>query len=181
MEFMHICGTASPRLASALFKSYAVSHGLVGIRKYVIPVRAGSPLVVTFTVKLSYCRNSVHNEWCIFSLVMATFHPVETNAGTTTTWIPITTELPLVPACSAAIYSQQGDQGKLIAFDPFYYTIDTTFTTACIPPEATEWWNQPINSSIVSSLGPITCPEAYTTAFNISASSGSTRVGCCPS
>jgi hypothetical protein len=112
---------------------------------------------------------------------MATFHPVETNGGTTTTWIPLTTELPLVPACSAAIYSQVGVKGQLIAFDPFYHTIDTTFTAACIPLEATEWWNQPGGLSTVSSLGPITCPQAYTTAFSISASSGTTQVGCCPS
>ena len=126
-----------------------------------------------------FCEDFVHKEWYILAPAMATFHPVETNAGTTTTWIPITSELPLVSACSAAIYSQ--DLGKLVAFDPFYYTIDTAFTTQCIPIEATEWWNQASTSSRVSSLGPITCPQAYTTAFNISASSGSTRVGCCPS
>jgi hypothetical protein len=141
-------------------------------------IHAKFSLVFIFAGKLPFCQNSLH-KGCLEALVMATFHPVETNAGTTTTWIPITTQLPLVPACSAAIYSQ--DRGKLVAFDPFYYTIDTAFTTQCIPLEATEWWNQASTSATVSSLGPITCPQAYTTAFNISANGGSTRVGCCPS
>jgi hypothetical protein len=52
----------------------------------------------------------------------------------------------------------------------------------CLAPPATSWWRQDwlSNSLTTWSLGPITCPEAYTTATT-SVQDSSTFVACCPS
>ena len=114
----------------------------------------------------------------------ATFHPADLASGTVTSWLPLTTTFASNPACSNAIYSQVS--GQLVAFDPLYAAvIDVPFSTQCLPFEGTMWWNQIPRAvgttSIVSSLGPIVCPEAYTTAFTLALESATTKVACCPS
>lgn len=71
---------------------------------------------------------------------MSTVHPAETNGATITSWVPLTTTFPAVPdACSAAIYSQLGTHGQLIAFDPFFGAdVSTAFTTLCNPQQASD-------------------------------------------
>jgi hypothetical protein len=106
--------------------------------------------------------------------------PVETNAGVVTSWLAVPTGFSAPPACSSAIYSQQGSAGQLIAFDPFYQSIVPSFTTACFPDQVTLWYNQGTDPSSVTSLGPFQCPGGYTTGFT-SEDSSSTQIACCPS
>jgi hypothetical protein len=106
-------------------------------------------------------------------------HPPETNDGVVTSWLPLPTAWPSVQPCSTDIYSESGGGGLARAFDPFYgKSIDTQIT--CLPPAATLWWSQSTGQT-VTSLGPLACPELYTTATTSVVNSLSTFVACCPS
>ena len=112
---------------------------------------------------------------------MATItHLPETNNGVVTSWLPVPTAWPSAPPCSTEIYTQIGG-GVARAFDPFYgKEIDTQNT--CLPPAATLWWSQAQGpAQTVTSLGPLLCPEMYTTGTTSVLNSLSTFVACCPS
>lgn len=73
----------------------------------------------------------------------------------------------------------------LAAWDPGYgLFVDKTLK--CQPPQHTTWWNADALSLGIDteetrlSLGPIVCPEAYTTATTITNAGSSTFVACCP-
>ena len=105
-------------------------------------------------------------------------HPAETNNGVVTSWLPLPTAWPSVQPCSTDIYSQVGG-GLALAFDPWYgKEIDTRLT--CLPPAATLWWSQSPGQT-VTSLGPLACPELYTTGTTSVINSQSTFIACCPS
>ncbi|KAH8601787.1 hypothetical protein B0O99DRAFT_680907 [Bisporella sp. PMI_857] len=114
----------------------------------------------------------------------AIFEPEETNSGTVTSWIPLTTSFSAEPACSKAIYLQR--LGNFVAFDPFYVSLSAD-STRCLPFEGTLWWNQAgtalnnVGLRQTSSIGPVACPAAFTTAFTLEFSDSSTKVACCPS
>lgn len=107
--------------------------------------------------------------------------PPEIHSGVVTSWLPMTTPFSAAPECAGAIYSQQGDGGQLIAFDPFYESIVPTFTYSCFPSQATEWYNQGTDPlETVTSLGPFECPGGYVTAYTTQIAN-SVKVACCPS
>jgi hypothetical protein len=110
--------------------------------------------------------------------------PPETNSGVVTSWLPISTAWPSVSQCSTEIYSQLGGGGVAIGFDP-YFGMYISSQTTCLPPVATEWWNQEKQTpaQTVTSLGggPSICPQLYTTAHTSILNSMSTFVACCPS
>jgi hypothetical protein len=105
---------------------------------------------------------------------------LQTVAGTTTSWLPITTAWASNAACSTQAYAQQNHAP--ILFDPFYQTVVDPDTTSepCLPPEATAWWNQAADAPI--SLGPtFSCPAAYSAVETIVRNSATQEVLCCPS
>lgn len=75
-----------------------------------------------------------------------------------------------------------GDEVPIFAFD-INVGLYADSNLICLPPQATAWWNQGDLGLIGTTtlLGPVTCPEAYTTATTTVLNSQSTFVACCPS
>jgi hypothetical protein len=106
-------------------------------------------------------------------------HPPETNLGVVTSWMPLITPGPSIQSCSQAIYTQAGQAGVAIGFDPYFgLSINTKLT--CLPQAVTLWWQQ-TESQTVTSLGPLVCPALYTQASSSVIDSSSTFIACCPS
>jgi hypothetical protein len=103
--------------------------------------------------------------------------------GTTTAWLAMTTSLSADPRCSNHVYNHNAEQPSLIAFDPH---LGGAADITCLPPAATEWLFQKAQSprtteETVKILGPMSCPDAYTTASMSLRNEQSTLVYCCPS
>ncbi|KAH6671947.1 hypothetical protein B0J14DRAFT_669419 [Halenospora varia] len=105
-------------------------------------------------------------------------HPPNTFAGTTTTYLPLTSAWPSINQCNSDIYWIP--DGSAVIYDPSIGASNTLLR--CLPPEATQWWLQskPTPQFTVTSLGPVVCPQAYTTAFTRVEGEGTTLVACCP-
>ncbi|KIN06539.1 hypothetical protein OIDMADRAFT_176591 [Oidiodendron maius Zn] len=107
------------------------------------------------------------------------------SASLVTSWLPITTAWSAPAACSSLIW--EGNPPWLAVNDPGY-GIYVNPDISCLPSAATQWWEQPkdLSLSIATTplttylLGPITCPQAYTTATT-NVQDSSTFVACCPS
>lgn len=107
----------------------------------------------------------------------------ETHVGTTTSWVAMITSPPIDPKCSHNFYSPDRELHTLIAFDP---RLNAVANFTCLPREAAEWYSQKnlpfgATNGTVTSLGPIVCPGAYTTASTSQKDDISTMVYCCPS
>lgn len=68
---------------------------------------------------------------------------------------------------------------------PYMYLFDmndnaASFATPCWPSQASTWWNQPTTGTVITSLGPFQCPEAYTVAWSQQVGL-SALSACCPS
>ncbi|KAF4624990.1 hypothetical protein G7Y89_g13179 [Cudoniella acicularis] len=110
---------------------------------------------------------------------------VETLNGVVTSWFPASTAWPAVRQCSTLYYSHaQANTGGFsgTAFDPWYGQHWST-NLDCLPDAVTSWWQQTYLTPVqtVTSVGPLVCPELYTTASTSVLDSSSTFVGCCPS
>jgi hypothetical protein len=116
-----------------------------------------------------------------------TTRPAELNDGIWTSWLPVTTAWPSQAACDTAIWARVGintDSGYWpYIFDPEYGQ-SVANTPTCLPPAATQWWEQTPDTDLPQitsySLGPLVCPEAYTTVTTTVVKSSSTSVICCP-
>lgn len=111
-----------------------------------------------------------------------TSYPAETNSGTVTSYLPLTTAWPSSSGC-ASIYRLNGP--SLVAWDPGY-GLDVNSDVVCDAPEVTTWWEQGLlgNGGTLPtriSLGPFTCPEAFSTMKSSVKDASSTLVMCCPS
>ncbi|KAK6541153.1 hypothetical protein TWF694_008524 [Orbilia ellipsospora] len=107
-------------------------------------------------------------------------YPPETHGGVTTSWVPIGTAFPSSRGCESLFWSVVAN--TLAAWDPGY-GISVDSNTRCVPPAATTWWDQDrlgANSLTVISIGPITCPSAYSTVTTSVENESSTFVACCP-
>jgi hypothetical protein len=107
----------------------------------------------------------------------------ETHTGTTTSWLSMITSPPIDRRCQDHLYSPESEDVTLVAFDP---NLETAANMTCLPQEAVEWYTQrrlPFGATtgIVTSLGPMICPNAYTTASTSKKDDISTMVFCCPS
>lgn len=110
---------------------------------------------------------------------LATSYPAVTVGGTVTSWLPVTTAWSAPAACSTLVW--EGYPPFLAVNDPGY-GIYVDPGVKCLPSQATTWWEQDHSSygTTTFSLGPIVCPNAYTTATT-SVLDSSTFVACCPS
>ncbi|KAH8659231.1 hypothetical protein BGZ60DRAFT_531141 [Tricladium varicosporioides] len=116
-------------------------------------------------------------------------HPPETNFGTVTSFLPLSTAFPYKAGCSSSMWARLSIADIVVAFDPGYgITVDSA--AVCMPPQATSWWetewqkvSQLGHTMTVYSIAPIVCPEAYTTVGTSMVGVGgvSTLVACCPS
>lgn len=106
----------------------------------------------------------------------------EVHSGTSTSWVPLITSNAVDPRCSSNFYSPDGVYRDLIAFDP---RLEAIAGITCLPRKAADWLTQAApapgaNGGSITSLGPMQCPEAYSTASLSSKDESSTRVCCCP-
>lgn len=95
-----------------------------------------------------------------------------------TSWLPLTTVYPSLSGCAYFIVVSE-DEGY-VAWDPIQFFFQPNST--CQPLQVTEWWEW-VQSSITTtqlSIGPITCPAAYTTVTTFVNLQNSTCVTCCP-
>ena len=79
-----------------------------------------------------------------------------------------------VPSCDVP--------NAIAGWDPGY-GLDVAPDTTCHPKPVTTWWNNGRlggNSLTIVSLGPMSCPEAYSTARTSVKDQYSTMVACCP-
>ena len=106
----------------------------------------------------------------------------ETHTGTTTSWLPLITAPPADPRCGSHLYSPDGAHHTLVAYDPH---LEAVANITCLPREAVEWYTQKnlpygATTGVVTSLGPMICPNGYTTASTSKKDQSSTMVFCCP-
>lgn len=112
---------------------------------------------------------------------MATQYPPETHGGVVTSWLPITTAYPTQKGCDQSFWSYVPT--VIAGWDPGY-GISVDPNLSCLPEAATGWWDQERlgrNTETRYSVGPITCPEAFTTATASAQDATSTLIACCPS
>jgi hypothetical protein len=122
----------------------------------------------------------------IFTMSGTTFSDeiLETNSGTVTTWLPLSTPWLSIQACSSQIYAQRAGLGaNLIAFDPLYGLEISASAIPCLPSEVTAWYLQAQTNSLTTTLlGPtFVCPGAYSAVETILVNSKTQQILCCPS
>ncbi|PYH44695.1 uncharacterized protein BP01DRAFT_383262 [Aspergillus saccharolyticus JOP 1030-1] len=113
---------------------------------------------------------------------MSLTYPPETNSGTVTSYLPLTTAWPSSSGCASYF---RLDRPTLVAWDPGY-GLDVNHNIACEAPEVTTWWEQGLlgNGGTLPtrvSLGPFTCPEGFATMKSSIKDAYSTLAMCCPS
>jgi hypothetical protein len=106
----------------------------------------------------------------------------ETHTGTTTSWMPLITAPPIDPRCNDHLYSPDDTYHTLVAFEPH---LEAAANITCLPHEAAKWYTQKnlpfgAKSGTVTSLGPMVCPNGYTTASTSRKDVTSTMIFCCP-
>lgn len=105
---------------------------------------------------------------------MASTHPLETHNGAVTIWLPITTAWPSQPQCASIMSG---------TYNAVAYGIPSLNLPknppSCLPPQWTSWWTQN-NSATITSLGPFTCPQQWSTVSTFEVDGSSTLVLCCP-
>lgn len=110
-----------------------------------------------------------------------TLYPAETSDGTVTSFIPLTTVWPSSSGC-ASYFRLNGP--SLVAWDPGYgLEIDTN--VRCAPPAVTTWWEQGAlggggSEHTAVSIGPLTCPQDFSTVASSVKDNSSTLAMCCP-
>ncbi|KAI1324337.1 hypothetical protein F5Y16DRAFT_307883 [Xylariaceae sp. FL0255] len=114
---------------------------------------------------------------------MAQPYPAETTSGIVTSFIPLTTIYTPTAGCSS-IFRLDGP--SLVAFDPGYgFDIDSSVD--CEPSAVTTWWEQGrfgggnIPGHTAVSIGPMICPDGWSTVISSKRSMSSTLAMCCPS
>ena len=107
-------------------------------------------------------------------------YPPETHQGIVTSWVPIASAFPSSKGCNNLAWSVV--QSTLAVWDPGY-GINVDRNVHCVPPAVTSWWDQDKlggNSLTRLSIGPITCPEGYSTGTSSIENQSSTFIACCP-
>jgi len=112
-----------------------------------------------------------------------TTHPPEVNAGVTTSWLPMSTPWVSIAGCESSFWKVIPT--VLAGWDPGYGTFVQP-GLSCHPPQVTTWWDEnhlftDINTQATQfSLGPVVCPQAYSTVHTSVNDGASTFVACCP-
>lgn len=111
-----------------------------------------------------------------------TLYPPETDGGTVTSFIPLTTAWASSSGCES-YFRLNGP--SLMAYDPGY-GLEIDKDVRCAPPAVTTWWEQGLLGGggeyhTAVSIGPMTCPEAFSTVVTSAKDGTSTLAMCCPS
>ncbi|KAH9988826.1 hypothetical protein F4779DRAFT_610745 [Xylariaceae sp. FL0662B] len=114
---------------------------------------------------------------------MSRLYPPETSSGVVTSFIPLTTAF--TPSVECTSYFRLNGP-SLVAFDPGY-GLDINTDVRCAPSAVTTWWEQgrfgggSDTDHTAVSLGPLTCPDEWTTLASSVKEKSSTLALCCPS
>lgn len=107
-------------------------------------------------------------------------YPIETDEYGVTTWLPLTTVFTVPAGCESKMYY---DGSVLMAFDPSY-GLEFDHDAHCVPEAMTSFWDADrlpgYNPSSYTSIGPVTCPHAWSTVSSY-VHGPSTQYMCCPS
>jgi hypothetical protein len=109
-----------------------------------------------------------------------TVYPDQTNADTVTRFIPLTTVFTYNAACSKSLLLEGA---TIEAFEPGYDNM-LNVSLSCVPPAVISSAFVPNNNALVPtifSLGPLTCPQSWTTVTKSTLDQSSTYAVCCPS
>lgn len=111
-----------------------------------------------------------------------TLYPAETNDDTVTSFIPLTTAWPSSSGCD---HYFRLNGASLMAYDPGY-GLEIDRNVICAPPAVTTWWEQgrlgggnQYHTAV--SIGPMVCPEGFSTVITSVKDDTSTLAMCCPS
>ena len=107
-----------------------------------------------------------------------TAYAPETTTGTTTSYMALTTTFTPPVECKSAYMWEE----RFVVYDPAYgVSVDTNL--ACGPGAFTTWWMQGHlgKGDTRISIGPLTCPEDWSTVASSIRSKSSTLQMCCPS
>ncbi|KAI0016764.1 hypothetical protein F4780DRAFT_661830 [Xylariomycetidae sp. FL0641] len=116
-------------------------------------------------------------------MATGTFYPAETSHDVVTSFLPLTTTYTPSPSCSG-VYRLNGP--SLVAFDPGY-GVDIDPSVQCAPPVMTTWWEQgrfgngDQEGHTAVSIGPLICPDEWSTVASSVKDKTSTLAMCCPS
>ncbi|KAK1749851.1 hypothetical protein QBC47DRAFT_365904 [Echria macrotheca] len=112
---------------------------------------------------------------------MASPSQLITANGTPTQFLPLSTPWPAATDCASKLY--QHDDGRMLAWDPFYGRAFDAKVQSCHAPEVSAWWFQtapPITT--YTALGPsFACPQRYSTVQVALLADDTPYVYCCPS
>lgn len=116
------------------------------------------------------------------SAVETVYRPPELTSGTWTSWIPLVTPWSgHAPGCSTKFWQWNTDR-SIVAWDPGF-GISVSKDLRCVPEAATTAWDQDrlgSNSDTIVSIGPMTCPEAFSQVATSVMDASRTLVACCP-
>ncbi|KAI5458615.1 hypothetical protein BGZ63DRAFT_407013 [Mariannaea sp. PMI_226] len=114
--------------------------------------------------------------------------PPETHGGVLTSWLPMSTAWPSCHGCPSSLW--EAVPNSIVAWDPGY-GLYVKSDLHCLPPEVTSWWEPYALGNIGDdfmlaqfSLGPVVCPEVYTTLASkatVVNSESRIYIACCPS
>lgn len=111
------------------------------------------------------------------------YRPPDSSTGTITSWIPLVTPYSMHGEdCTSAFWRWDSD-AEIVAWNPGY-GISVNPDLRCQPEAVTTWWLQTwlgTNTETVVSIGPLTCPEAFSQVETHIEDEYRTRVACCPS
>lgn len=168
---------------------YVVILLIQGCRCSFYPLSPFPVFSLPSTSLLCYASRAIQKAvlWLLTRLIVTLRGTTRVDMAVTTTptpnlvtaWLPVTTAYSAPAECSSLVW--EGFPPWLALNDPGYgHSVDQDLS--CLPEAATAWWDQDIvdNSFTTYLIGPIVCPEAYTTATT-SVKDSSTFVACCPS
>lgn len=109
------------------------------------------------------------------------YSAVTDSGGAVTSFLALTTTFTVPSSCSN-LFKDEGP--SIVAFDPSW-GLDIRPQDVCQPRAVTTWWNQGNlgtggNDRTAVSLGPLLCPQGFSTVASWASDSSSTQAMCCP-
>lgn len=131
----------------------------------------------------SLCRSIPFQRMSSPAVTTSLYRLPDSSTGTVTSWIPFNTPYSMhLEDCTSAFWRWDSDS-DLVAWDPGY-GISVNQNLRCVPKAVTTWWAQDLlgtNTETVVSIGPLTCPQAFSQVATHVEDDIRTRVACCPS
>lgn len=165
---------AASVFSTSLDVAYALLHVLILLRALVPLTRLLSILRRSLVIPVT--NASVWQS----AMPSQTAYAPETVTGRTTSYMALTT--PFIPSAPVKCKSAYMWEERIVAYDPAYgVSVDSNLV--CGPAAFTTWWMQGRlgDGDTRISIGPLTCPQDWSTVVSSIRSKSSTLQMCCPS